>query len=64
MLKQICVHNARMHHIHLHMRLLRIQHALQVPCEQNLCQLGLTVGGARVIVLAANEGGRKDLQMN
>lgn len=61
MLEQICVHNARMHHIHLHMRLLSIQHALQMPCEENLCQLRLTVGGARVIVFA---GGGGKIQMN
>lgn len=39
MFKQIRVHYARMHHIHLDVRLLRIQHTLQVAGEENLRQL-------------------------
>lgn len=59
MFKQIRVHYARMHHIHLHVRLLCIQQTLQVASEENLCQLGLTVRGARVVVLAARRRRRR-----
>lgn len=54
-LKQIRVHNARMHHVHLHMSLFRIQHRLQVAREQNLRQLRLAVCSAGIIVFAVRK---------
>jgi len=49
-LEQIRVHNARMHHVDLHVRLFRIQQRLQMAGEQNLGKLRLAVGSSWIVV--------------